>query len=77
MAEKTLNETIIDLITDTIQNQRPLPTIVTVTATHNNGYIDITDPENNVIKNIECIGTPTINKKALLIRTETGQIVIT
>ena len=76
MAEPTLNKALLILTRDEIRNQRPLPNIVTITAIHNDNYIDIIDNNGDILKNIECIGTPTTNKKALLIQTEQGQVVI-
>lgn len=76
--EPTINEGIEKIATDEMNRQRPLPIKVTITAIHNNGYIDITTRNGDVIKNIEYIGTPVVGNKALLILIENQeQIVIT
>ena len=78
MAEPTLNQAIQTLCTDEINRQRPLPSKVTITAIHNDGYIDIVNSNDEIIKNIECIGNPTVNATGLLITIENNeQVVIT
>lgn len=78
MVEPTLTDAIITVCTNEITQQRPLPSKVTITAIHGNGYIDITDNNGDLIKNIQYIGTPTINNTGLLIIIENDEwIVIT
>ena len=78
MTEKTLPQTIIDITTDQINRQRPQPTIVTITQTHNNGYIDIQDTKTDeIIKNIQYIGTqPQTGDKAILLPLANNQQVV-
>ena len=56
MAEPTLNQAILNLTNDELKKQRPLPSKVTITTIHSNGYIDIQDSDGNIQKNIQVIG---------------------
>ena len=78
MAEPTLNQAIQTLCTDEINRQRPLPSKITITAVHSNGYIDITTSNGDIIKNIQSIGTPVAGNTGILITIENNErIVIT
>ena len=76
--QPTINHAITTLTQDEINRQRPLPSKVTITAIHSNGYIDIINNNDEIIKNVECIGTPVVNNTGLLILLDTNeQVVIT
>ena len=54
------------LIKDEIEQKTNPPQIVTIKKIYDDGYIDI-ETQLGTITHIECIGTPTINKKGLLV----------
>lgn len=66
MAEPTLTQTLQTLIKDTIQQQNNPPQLGTIKKIYDDGYIDIQTTE-GTITHLECIGTPTLNKKGIII----------
>lgn len=53
-------------VQDEIEQKNNPPQIGTITKIYNDGYIDIQTPD-GTIKHLECIGTPVLNKKGLII----------
>ena len=53
-------------VQDEIEQKNNPPQLGTITKIYNDGYIDIQTTE-GTLPHLECIGTPTLNKKGLIV----------
>ena len=75
MVKPTISQAINTQI-DTKINQIPQPEIITIIKTYNGNYADIKFNNNDTLEYIPCIGTPTLNEKAILLPLKNNELII-